>query len=1223
MSPLLIACKHGCEQIVRLLFDVEFHGKVVNVMIPDFAKRTSLMYAIQSHNLSIVKEVLSSPNGSALFNFCDRYQRIPLFLACEGAGIFGHLSPTTRGDGEAILDFLWNRFPPANFTDHLDSARWLFWHYAVKHDLKERFKEKLELQHHQRHILLNPLKNNIHPNSVTLVRLAVWQASVKVSLTSFGIVRKILDICLQGIPPQECEQDLDLVLEDIDPEISFMLVEKGLTTRQKATQFVTALLYKALMFGRANVVRRIVTNDKFEVAVDQSIIQFTNGLKFFRCCSLHFITNNNIIPQVCYRVSLPNEQPFIVCAECAIACWKSVSVVLEFADIQAQVCDCWHQKKILGGECGCIDNRQYPVDAPASFPQSAFPMYIPAEFFPTQKLANASLKLSNQAEKGMNTIQGIFSFREYIMKLFLFSVSSTGHDAIAKQLLELLPPNDPMLEASIDETFDTCLHKAAKKDNPSIIMLLLNFYQKHENYRLPSECTQRNSSGHIPLTIAAINGHMRSCQALYHRDVIAHVDRDGLTALHHAVRRGHVKIVRYFAKRCQKDSIDDSERRDMGIMLSANMNSMYSKPTIQQEPGTIEAHATPLHLAVRYGRAKCVQELVQAGCDPFLIDGTGFSPFQTAMWENYKSRIFTMLQIQSSATNNKARERPRADSGATKSDNPDGLRKKSILDRFEAQVQKQTEFRRRMSWKKNEKLSAPTTVERASEALPPYHSQSSEVTFKLLQVMKEDPVVKRKSITMSFSRLYLVSFWYILMSSLFLIFVLPSTSDRYYSTKWIENDILNVSAISSFSSSDDVYAYLHEKIISETAFLFPSGAYGTKNNQTVPGIMLMGAIRLRQIRGILESKRCVVDPDVVSDVTLAKWHTSQELKTGGWAVDSSTFGEAGVYYASLGYSRLNSGVHGNYPSGGYKYDFDKYNETENKLVLENLKNNSWVDKNTRALFLDINLYNFNIPMFTSTRVTFEFAPSGRFASKTTTLAHMVYTDNNDIWSITSYYYPSINFTIVIFIFFIYLLLVELNDIVRERLEYFKDLGNLFDVFVLVCMFLVLYLELVAYSFVTGLFPIPLSDWNDSKKSYNLIEILNTADNLSLVLATVAMLVWVRVLQYVNYIPVFGPMVRGLMNTLQNKSIIAFTFMLLFLLFGFVLAFRTMASDLYQSREYAATFVLFFAYMLGQTVPSEWSDGLARIGVILMFVCVLSMLVISVNIFISILSDVSL
>jgi hypothetical protein len=54
----------------------------------------------------------------------------------------------------------------------------------------------------------------------------------------------LLALCTKTRPAVECKYELDLVIEDVDPEISFMLVEMDLRPWKKKSQSVKALLYK-------------------------------------------------------------------------------------------------------------------------------------------------------------------------------------------------------------------------------------------------------------------------------------------------------------------------------------------------------------------------------------------------------------------------------------------------------------------------------------------------------------------------------------------------------------------------------------------------------------------------------------------------------------------------------------------------------------------------------------------------------------------------------------------------------------------------------------------------------------------------------------------------------------------------------------------------------------------------------------------------------------------
>ena len=121
---------------------------------------------------------------------------------------------------------------------------------------------------------------------------------------------------------------------------------------------------------------------------------------------------------------------------------------------------------------------------------------------------------------------------------------------------------------------------------------------------------------------------------------------------------------------------------------------------------------------------------------------------------------------------------------------------------------------------------------------------------------------------------------------------------------------------------------------------------------------------------------------------------------------------------------------------------------------------------------------------------------------------------------------------------------------------------------------------------------------------------------------ITILIMVRVLQYTVYLPTFGPIVRSLANTLKDPSVLSFIVLLLFLLMGFTLAIRTGAANLEETNDYPRTFTLLFILMVGQFPNPLFMDTITRLALLLVLIFVVLMSVIFVNMFISVLSEVS-
>jgi hypothetical protein len=80
-------------------------------------------------------------------------------------------------------------------------------------------------------------------------------------------------------------------------------------------------------------------------------------------------------------------------------------------------------------------------------------------------------------------------------------------------------------------------------------------------------------------------------------------------------------------------------------------------------------------------------------------------------------------------------------------------------------------------------------------------------------------------------------------------------------------------------------------------------------------------------------------------------------------------------YSSYPYS----GVYATYVGGGYTYELSG-NATQIQSDFQVMQQNNWIDRQTRAVFLEYPLYNANINLFSYCLVLFEFLPTGTIVS---------------------------------------------------------------------------------------------------------------------------------------------------------------------------------------------------------------------------------------------------
>lgn len=216
-----------------------------------------------------------------------------------------------------------------------------------------------------------------------------------------------------------------------------------------------------------------------------------------------------------------------------------------------------------------------------------------------------------------------------------------------------------------------------------------------------------------------------------------------------------------------------------------------------------------------------------------------------------------------------------------------------------------------------------------------------------------------------------------------------TSSINYYFTNvmmklFMEQPASNDVTFKDIGSIDDFWAVHSEPIL--------NGLYWeTEENATKPGYIyfenkLLGVPRLRQLR--VRPGSCKVHS--LFKKTINDCYDSYSY----FNEDQSPFGIHDVYNSSDGenpfrYSSSDKvkasivgGTFSTYGRGGYVKNLGLM-MAESKEMIETLQNNIWIDRGTRAVFLDFTIYNANINLFCQIRLLTEFpATGGAFPSWT-------------------------------------------------------------------------------------------------------------------------------------------------------------------------------------------------------------------------------------------------
>ncbi|XP_026570283.1 polycystic kidney disease 2-like 1 protein [Pseudonaja textilis] len=202
--------------------------------------------------------------------------------------------------------------------------------------------------------------------------------------------------------------------------------------------------------------------------------------------------------------------------------------------------------------------------------------------------------------------------------------------------------------------------------------------------------------------------------------------------------------------------------------------------------------------------------------------------------------------------------------------------------------------------------------------------------------------------------------------------------------------------------------------------------------------LLLGVPRLRQLK--VQNNSCVVHDDFKEDIAgCYDVYSEEKENTLPFGLLNGT---AWQYYTeqeldgSSHWGRLTS-----YSGGGYYVDL-KITREESAETLQELKQNLWLDRGTRVVFMDFSVYNANINLFCVLRLVVEFPATGgaipSWQIRTVKLLRYVST-----WD---FFIVSCEIVFCIFIF--YYIVEEILELRIHRLQYFTSIWNILDIVVI-------------------------------------------------------------------------------------------------------------------------------------------------------------------------------
>ncbi|KAM4590858.1 polycystin-2-like protein 1 isoform 2-T2 [Odontesthes bonariensis] len=273
-----------------------------------------------------------------------------------------------------------------------------------------------------------------------------------------------------------------------------------------------------------------------------------------------------------------------------------------------------------------------------------------------------------------------------------------------------------------------------------------------------------------------------------------------------------------------------------------------------------------------------------------------------------------------------------------------------------------------------------------------------------------------------------------------------TSSSTYYFTKAMTDLFVNTASESgvkfqSIGTMADFWTYTQGPLL--------DGLYWTKwyNNQSLDSgdqsliyyeNMLLGVPRLRQIK--IKNNSCKVHKDFRDEIT-GCFDVYNEKKE-----DDLNFGlingSAWTYHTEKEIKGSSYwGLLTTYSGAGYYQDLSRTKEESADMLME-LVDNLWLDRGTRAVFVDFSTYNANINMFCVIRLVVEFPATGgaipSYQIRTVRL----------IRYITTWDYFILGCELVFCVFILYYIVEEILELRIHKLSYFNSIWNILDIVVI-------------------------------------------------------------------------------------------------------------------------------------------------------------------------------
>nr|XP_040042074.1 polycystin-2 [Gasterosteus aculeatus aculeatus] len=370
--------------------------------------------------------------------------------------------------------------------------------------------------------------------------------------------------------------------------------------------------------------------------------------------------------------------------------------------------------------------------------------------------------------------------------------------------------------------------------------------------------------------------------------------------------------------------------------------------------------------------------------------------------------------------------------------------------------------------------------------------------------------------------------------------------------------------------------------------------------------LLLGVPRLRQLK--VRNESCSVHEDLrdeVLDCYNMYTPTNEERASFGPKI-----GTAWVYTAE---SDMDGGGYvgqiSKYGGGGYYQDLSRTKE-ESAAQLQFLKDQLWLDRGTRAVFLDFSVYNGNINLFCIARLLVEFPATGGVVTswQFQTVRLIRYVSSWD-------YFVGLC-EVAFCLFIVYYMVEEVLEVRIHRLHYFKSLWNCLDVLIVVLSVVAIIMNITRTAMVSSRLKGLLENHTAHPTFEPLANLQIQFNNMA---AVIVFFSWVKLFKFIN----FNKTMSQLSGTMSRcaKDLVGFAIMFFIIFLAYAqLAYLVFGTQVNDFSTFQASIFTQFRIILGDFEFSEIMEANPVLGPIYYTTFAFFIFFILMNMFLAIIND---